>query len=101
MFFANHDIGGAYYGSNPPREYAEYSPHRKVDNWDTPMLIFQGEKDYRVPMSQGLEAFQALQLKYIESKLILFPEENHWILSPQNGVFWHRQYFVWLAKYLK
>ncbi len=101
LFFANYDIGGPYYGERMPEAYYKFSPHRKAHKWDTPMLIFQGEKDYRVPMGQGLEAFQALQLKYIESKLILFPEENHWILSPQNGVFWHRQYYAWLGKYLK
>ena len=101
LFFANYDIGGSYYGKTIPKDYIEFSPHRKVHNWNTPMLIFQGEKDYRVPMGQGLEAFQALQLNYIESKLVLFPEENHWILSPQNGVFWHRQYYAWLNKYLK
>ena len=101
LFFANYDIGGAYYGEEIPEGYIKNSPHRKVHNWNTPMLIFQGEKDYRVPMGQGLEAFQALQLKDIPSRLILFPEENHWILSPQNGVFWHRQYYAWLDKYLK
>ena len=116
LFFANHDIGipPSYYKINDPilyndsKEYADEkydyiknSPHQFVKNWNTPMLIFQGEKDYRVPMGQGLEAFQALQVKEIESRLVLFPDENHWILSPQNGVFWHRQYYSWLDKYLK
>ncbi len=101
LFFANHDIGGSYYNDTSLQNYFINSPHRKVGNWDTPMLIFQGEKDFRVPMSQGLEAFQALQIKDIQSRLVLFPEENHWVLSPQNGVFWHRQYFEWLNKYLK
>ncbi|MFK8039565.1 MAG: alpha/beta fold hydrolase [Crocinitomicaceae bacterium] len=102
LFFANHDIGGMYYsGANLPDGYIKNSPHRGVYKWNTPMLIFQGEKDYRVPMGQGLEAFQALQIKGIQSRLILFPDENHWVLSPQNGVFWHRQYYAWLEKYLK
>ncbi|MFK8045756.1 MAG: alpha/beta fold hydrolase [Crocinitomicaceae bacterium] len=101
LFFANYDIGGPYYGDSIPKGYIKNSPHRKAHNWNTPMLIFQGEKDYRVPMGQGLEAFQALQIKDIPSRLVLFPEENHWILSPQNGVFWHRQYYAWLNKYLK
>ncbi|MFD1551627.1 peptidase S9 [Putridiphycobacter roseus] len=101
LFFANHDIGGPYYGEQFLESYVRHSPNRNVHKWDTPMLIFQGEKDYRVPVGQGLEAFQALQVNYIPSKLILFPEENHWILSPQNGVFWHRQYYAWLGKYLK
>ncbi|MGV6860622.1 MAG: S9 family peptidase [Putridiphycobacter sp.] len=114
LFFANHDVGTPpNYGepedlavntlkTNPKEyDYVKNSPHEKVYNWNTPMLIFEGEKDYRVPFSQGLEAFQALQLKGIESKLVLFPEENHWVLSPQNGVFWHRQYYDWLNTYLK
>ena len=101
LFFANHDIGGPYYTDHLPESYFRHSPNRNVHKWDTPMLIFQGEKDYRVPVGQGLEAFQALQVNYIPSKLVLFPEENHWILSPQNGVFWHRQYYAWLGKYLK
>lgn len=117
LFFANHDVGTppSYesktnsgkineLNTNTDKErysYVKNSPHQYVKNWNTPMLIFQGEKDYRVPMGQGLEAFQALQVKEIESRLILFPEENHWILSPQNGVFWHRQYYAWLDKYLK
>jgi dipeptidyl aminopeptidase/acylaminoacyl peptidase len=116
LFFANHDVGippsyglnneslkdGNHFNPEIKRfDYVKNSPHNFVKNWDTPMLIFQGEKDYRVPMGQGLEAFQALQVREIESRLVLFPEENHWILSPQNGVFWHRQYYDWLDKYLK
>jgi len=115
LFFANHDIGipPTYFekektiskvsttSSNKKYDYVTNSPHQLVKNWNTPMLIFQGEKDYRVPMGQGLEAFQALQVRDIESRLVLFPDENHWILSPQNGVFWHRQYYDWLDKYLK
>lgn len=101
LFFANQDIGGPYYGDSLPKGYINNSPHRKAHKWNTPMLIFQGEKDFRVPIGQGLEAFQALQVQDIPSKLVLFPEENHWVLSPQNGVFWHRQYYNWLDKYLK
>ncbi len=111
LFFANHDVGlPPFYGepdqlavSPKPKQYdyVKNSPHTMVYKWNTPMLIFEGEKDYRVPYSQGLEAFQALQLKGIESKLVLFPDENHWVLSPQSGVFWHRQYYDWLDKYLK
>jgi dipeptidyl aminopeptidase/acylaminoacyl peptidase len=101
LFFANEDIGGAYYGDEIPEGYIKNSPHRKADNWDTPMLIFHGEKDFRVPLNQGMEAFQVLQLKDIESKLITFPTENHWVLSPQNGVVWHREFYSWLDNYLK
>lgn len=115
LFFANHDVGVPPFYNAPKKKtntnsftavvkeknYAKNSPHTMVYKWNTPMLIFEGEKDYRVPYSQGLEAFQALQLKNIESKLVLFPDENHWVLSPQSGVFWHRQYYDWLDKYLK
>lgn len=101
IFFANEDIGGAYYGEKIPEGYIKNSPHRKAHKWDTPMLIFHGEKDFRVPLNQGMEAFQVLQLKGIESKLVTFPEENHWVLSPQNGIVWHREFYTWLDKYLK
>lgn len=101
IFFANEDIGGSYYGEKIPEGYIKNSPHRKAHHWNTPMLIFHGEKDFRVPLNQGMEAFQVLQLKGIDSKLITFPEENHWVLSPQNGVIWHREFYSWLDKYLK
>ena len=101
LFFANQDIGGPYFAKHLKAEYEKNSPHKLAANWDTPMLIFHGEKDFRVPLNQGLEAFQLLQLKRIESKMILFPDENHWVLSPQNGVFWHRAFYAWLDKYLK
>ena len=101
LFFANKDIGGPYYGEKIPEGYVKNSPHRNAHKWNTPMLIFHGEKDYRVPLNQGMEAFQALQIQGIESKLITFPDENHWVLSPQNGVVWHREFYKWLDKYLK
>ncbi|MBD3638361.1 MAG: S9 family peptidase [Crocinitomicaceae bacterium] len=101
LFFANQDIGGPYYGDEIPEGYIKNSPHRNAHKWDTPMLIFHGERDYRVPLNQGMEAFQALQIQGIDSKLITFPDENHWVLSPQNGVIWHREFYAWLDKYLK
>lgn len=101
MFFANQDIGGPYWVDYMKKAYKKHSPHQYAQNWDTPMLIFHGELDFRVPLNQGLEAFQVLQLKRIESRMILFPEENHWILSPQNGVFWHREFYSWLDQHLK
>lgn len=101
LFFANEDIGGPYYGEKIPEGYIKNSPHRNAHKWDTPMLIFHGEKDFRVPLNQGMEAFQALQIQGIESRLITFPDENHWVLSPQNGVIWHREFYSWLDKYLK
>ncbi len=101
LFFANKDIGGPYFNPITPKSYAEFSPHKLAENWNTPMLIFHGEQDFRVPVNQGMEAFQVLQIKKIDSRMILFPDENHWILSPQNGVFWHREYYRWLDKHLK
>lgn len=101
LFFANEDIGGHYYQATLPEGYQKNSPHKMVHKWDTPMLIFHGEQDFRVPVNQGLEAFQACQIMGVPSKLILFPEENHWVLSPQNGVFWHREFYAWLDTYLK
>lgn len=101
LFFANEDIGGSYYDEKIPEGYIKNSPHRLAHKWNTPMLIFHGEKDFRVPLNQGMEAFQALQLQDIESRLVTFPQENHWVLSPQNGVFWHREFYSWLDKYLK
>ncbi len=101
IFFANSDIGGSYYSPQSPKSYLNNSPHTKVDKWNTPMLVFHGEQDFRVPLNQGLEAFQALQLKGIDSKLVLFPDENHFVLQPQNAIIWHREFYAWLDKHLK
>lgn len=101
LFFANEDIGGPYWEDLSAGQYKNNSPHKMVKKWNTPMLIFHGEQDFRVPVNQGMEAYQACQLLGIDSKLILFPEENHWVLSPQNGVFWHREFYAWLDTYLK
>jgi dipeptidyl aminopeptidase/acylaminoacyl peptidase len=101
MFFANHDMGGAYWDVPVPDSYKKHSPHLYVNNWDTPILIIHGERDYRVPVSEGMQAFQAAQLKGIPSRLVLIPEEGHWILSPQNSLLWHRLFYEWLDKYLK
>src|SRR6056297_216682 len=103
LFFVNWDIGGPYWEKNNAaarRSYREFNPMRQVDQWDTPILITQGGKDYRVPIGQSQEAFQAAQLQGIESRFVLFPEENHWILSPQNGIAWQREFFRWLYETL-
>ncbi len=101
LFFANWDIGGPYWGSNPPKSYKAHSPHLLADKWDTPILVIHGEKDYRVPVTQGMEAFQVAQLKGIPSKFLYFPNEGHWVLGPQNGLVWHREFFSWLDTWLK
>ena len=101
LFFANFDIGGPYWETPVPESYKKFSPHLFVDKWDTPILIFHGEKDYRIPITEGMQAFQAAQIKGIPSKFVVFPEENHWVLSLQNGLIWHSEFFGWLDKWLK
>ena len=72
-----------------------------IKNWNTPILVTHGEMDYRVPVDQGMAAFNAARMMGVEAKLLLFPEENHWILKPQNSVHWNREFFAWLDKYCK
>ncbi len=100
MFFANHDIGGAYWEEPRPHSY-DFSPHLYVHRWDTPIMVIHGAKDYRVPYTEGLQAFNAAQLQDIPSRLLFFPEESHWVLTPQNGILWQREFFNWLDKWLK
>lgn len=100
IFFANWEMEGPYWLRPEPESYARFSPHKFVRNWDTPILVIHGQKDFRVPVSQGIEAFSAAQLQDIPSRFLYFPEEGHWVLSPQNGVLWHRVFFDWLGRYL-
>ncbi|UZH55063.1 S9 family peptidase [Salinimicrobium tongyeongense] len=101
LFFVNKDLGGAYWQNPVPKAYTDFNPVNFVDKWDTPIMIVQGGKDFRVPVGQGLEAFQAAQLRGIKSKLLYFPMENHWILSPQNAIVWQKEFFKWLEETLK
>lgn len=101
MFFANWDVGGPYWDQRLANDYKKHSPHRYVQNWTAPILVIHGGKDYRVPDTQGLEAFQAAQLRNIPSRLLYFPEEGHWVLGPQNGIIWHTEFFGWLDQWLK
>jgi dipeptidyl aminopeptidase/acylaminoacyl peptidase len=101
LWFPTFDLEGAYWDQPTPPSYQEFSPHNFVANWDTPMLIIHGQKDFRVPVSEGMQAFTALQLKGIESRFLYFPDEGHWVLQPQNSILWHRVFYEWLAKYLK
>lgn len=103
MWFANWDMGGAYWLKDNPvaaKTFAN-SPHRFVDKWDTPILCIHGEKDYRILASQGESAFNAAVMRGIPAELLLYPDENHWVLRPQNGILWQRTYFEWLDKWLK
>lgn len=101
LFFANWDNCGPYWEEKNKEYYAQNSPHKFVQNWDTPILVIHGGKDFRVPESEGMQAFQAAQLKGLKSKYLYFPEEGHWVQSPQNGLIWHREFFKWLAEDLK
>jgi dipeptidyl aminopeptidase/acylaminoacyl peptidase len=104
LWFSNWDIGGNYWDTKNKavqKSLEKYSPSNFVDKWNTPILIIQGGKDYRVGIEQGLQAFQAAQLKGIKSKLLYFPEENHWVLTAQNALVWQREFFKWLDETLK
>lgn len=102
LFFVNWDLGGPYWQSPELREkYERFSPNRFIQNWRTPLLVIHGEKDFRVPINQGLEAFTTAQLQGVPSKFLYFPNEGHWVNQPQNGVLWHRVFFEWLDGYLK
>jgi len=102
IWFPKWDIGGAYWESpEVQRVYDRFSPHRFVKNWRTPLLVVHGEKDFRVPVTQAMEAFTASQLNGVPSRFLYFPQEGHWVLEPQNGVLWHRVFFDWLEKYCK
>jgi dipeptidyl aminopeptidase/acylaminoacyl peptidase len=103
MWFADWDLGGPYWDKANPiaqRSYAN-SPHRFVDKWDTPIAVSHGEKDYRILASQSMMAFNAAQLQGIPSRMLIFPNENHWILQPQNGILFQREFFRWFDRWLK
>ena len=103
MWFANWDMGGAFWekdNATAQRTFAT-SPHRYVDNWDTPIMISHGEYDYRILSSQGEMAFNAAKLRGIPAEMVIFPDENHWILKPQNAVMWQRLFFRWFDRWLK
>jgi dipeptidyl aminopeptidase/acylaminoacyl peptidase len=103
LFFANWDIGGPYWDAKnrtARKSYENFSPSSYVQDWDTPILIFQGGRDYRVPIGQGLQAFQAAQIKRIKSRLVFLPTENHWVLQPQNAMVWQKEFFRWLKETL-
>lgn len=101
LFFNNNEWGGAPWDSPQPESYSKFSPHLYVNNWDTPILIIHGMKDYRVSFGQSQYAFNAAQVLGVPSKLLIFPEENHWVLTPQNSLIWYGEFYSWLDKYLK
>jgi len=101
LFFVNSEFGGPYWKQDNPVVQNSYaaSPHRFVQNWTAPILVVQGGQDFRVPESQGLSAFNAARLRDIPARLLYFPEENHWVLSPQNSVLWYRTVLDWLQQW--
>ncbi len=101
-WFTNWDLGGAPYekSAQVQKSYSN-SPHKFVDKWDTPILLIHGDRDYRILSSQSMAAFNAARLKGIPAQLLLFPDENHWVLRPQNGMLWQRTFFAWLDRWLK
>ena len=104
VWFSNWEYDDAYWNkdqtANAKKTY-ENSPHKFVDKWDTPILCIHGEKDYRINANQGMGAFNAARLRGIPAELLIFPDENHWVLKPQNGILWQRTFFGWLDKWLK
>ena len=103
-WFSNWEYDDAYWNQDQTerarKTYAN-SPHHFVDKWDTPILCIHGEKDYRINYTQGMSAFNAARMRGIEAQLLIFPDENHWVLHPQNGILWQRTYFQWLNRWLK
>lgn len=104
MWFANWDLGGPWWDKSnavAQRTFSLGSPHHYIDKWDTPIMISVGEKDYRILASQGMMAFNAAQLRDVPARMLVFPDENHWILKPQNALQWQREFFEWFDKWLK
>jgi len=103
-WFSNWEYYDAYWNKDQSQRakntYAN-SPHRFIDKWDTPILVIHGEKDYRINANQGMGAFNAARLRGIPAEMLLFPDENHWVLKPQNGILWQRTFFDWLDRWLK
>lgn len=102
-FFPNHDFGGSYWDKEnkvAQRTFAN-SPHKLVQNWDTPIMVIVGENDFRIPYTEGLQAFNAAQLRGVPSKLLMFHNENHFVTKPQNAIIWQREFFGWLDQWLK
>ncbi len=98
LWFTEWEYGGTPWEN--PEGYERFNPVHHVDKWKTPMLVIQGDLDFRIPTSQGLSTFTALQRRGIESRLVVFPDENHWVLKPQNSLQWHNEVFGWLDKHL-
>ena len=98
LWFPEWENGGPHFAN--PKGYEKHNPVNHVDQWQTPMFVIHGQLDYRIPVSQGIGAFTALQRQGIPSKFLYFPDENHWVLKPHNSVQWHNEVNEWLHRYL-
>ncbi|MEN8225685.1 MAG: S9 family peptidase [Bacteroidota bacterium] len=103
MWFVDWDLGGAFWEKDNAVAMNSFanSPHKFIDKWDTPILIIHGELDYRIAYTQGMSAFNAAVLREVPAEFLFFPDENHWVLSPQNGILWQRTFYHWLDRWLK
>lgn len=103
VFFVDWDLKGAFWEYDNPEAMKSYkeSPHLFVNNWDTPIMVIHGEKDFRIPYTQGMAAFNTAKMKGLEAQFLYFPEECHWVNNPQNSILWHREFKKWLDKWLK
>ncbi|HYV95423.1 MAG TPA: prolyl oligopeptidase family serine peptidase [Chitinophagales bacterium] len=101
IWFTNFDLGGPWWNSPQPKSYTESDPMNFIDKWNAPIMIVSGEKDYRIPYTQSLEAFQICQLKGIKSRLLVFPDEGHWVSKAQDGLLWQREFYRWLGETLR
>jgi dipeptidyl aminopeptidase/acylaminoacyl peptidase len=103
MFFDQWEMGGAPWEKDNPVAMKTFagSPHHDVANWDTPIMVIQGEHDYRIPYTQGMAAFNTAQMLGVPSRMLFFPTETHWVLHPQDGILWHREFRAWLDQWLK
>ena len=103
MWFANWDLGGPFWDKNNKvaQKTFSQSPHKYVDKWTAPIMISHGEYDFRILASQGMQAFNAAKLRGIPTEMVIYPDENHWILKPQNAIMWQRLFFRWFDKWLK
>ncbi|MBQ1610346.1 MAG: S9 family peptidase, partial [Muribaculaceae bacterium] len=104
MWFVNWDLGGAFWDKNnavAQKSYAVANPANYVQNWDTPIMVVTGENDFRISYTQTMMAFNAAKLRGLPARMVLFPEEDHWVQRPQNSILWQREFFGWLEQWLK
>ncbi|MBR3100959.1 MAG: S9 family peptidase [Muribaculaceae bacterium] len=103
LWFVNWDLGGPFWEKNAvtAKSYGVANPKNYVQNWNRPIMVTAGEKDYRIVFTQATQAFNAAKLMGLDARMVLFPEENHWILKPQNSILWQREFFGWLDRWLK